>query len=162
MAHIAYINMNHFDKILKPLIIVAILIVTNCVCAQSYNSSSKKTIKYFEKARQEFLNKNYDNAIEILKSGEDINEEKAKKIVEGFVGKDLMREITSNGLVENGERLMEFEELMRACYNQQPKINLTVDISENKNGAAKCETSAAPFFISVSLKTADDRCGFIE
>ena len=37
------------------------------------------------------------------------------------------------GLVENGERLMEFEELMRACYNQQPKINLTVDISENKN-----------------------------
>ena len=31
--------------------------------AQSYNTSSSKAIKYFEKARQEFLCKNYDEAL---------------------------------------------------------------------------------------------------
>ena len=66
--------MNHFNKILKPLIVVAILIVTNCVCAQSYNSSSKKAIKYFEKARQEFLNKNYDNAMSDVKKALQIDD----------------------------------------------------------------------------------------
>ena len=66
--------MNHFDKILKPLIIVAILIVTNCACAQSYNSSSKKAIKSFEKARQEFINKNYDNAMSDVKKALQIDD----------------------------------------------------------------------------------------
>lgn len=46
-------------KIMKP-IFISILILVSCynTFAQSYNTSSKKAIKYFQKARQEFLNDN--------------------------------------------------------------------------------------------------------
>lgn len=36
-------------------------------------------------------------------TGSDIDEEKAKKIAEEFVGKELIKEVVSNGLSENGE-----------------------------------------------------------
>jgi tetratricopeptide (TPR) repeat protein len=55
--------MNHFAKILKPLMMTVFFVVANCIYAQSYHSSSKKAIKHFEKSRQEFLNENYESAM---------------------------------------------------------------------------------------------------
>ena len=45
------------------LLMSVMFIASTSLSAQSYNTSSSKAIKYFEKARQEFLCKNYDEAL---------------------------------------------------------------------------------------------------
>ena len=45
------------------LLMSVMFISSTSLPAQSYNTSSSKAIKYFEKARQEFLCKNYDEAL---------------------------------------------------------------------------------------------------
>ena len=67
--------MNHFAKILKPLMMTIVFVVTNCIYAQSNYSSSKKAIKYFEKARQEFFNENYPAAISDVEKALQIDDE---------------------------------------------------------------------------------------
>lgn len=51
-------------KILKPLLMTIFLIASsNLSYTQNYNSSSKKAVKYFQKAKDNFLNKNYEKSL---------------------------------------------------------------------------------------------------
>ena len=69
MASLLFLEMNYLTKILKPLfvrmsLLMSVMFISSTsLPAQSYNTSSSKAIKYFEKARQEFLCKNYDEAL---------------------------------------------------------------------------------------------------
>lgn len=63
MASLSFMKMCRFAKILKPLMMIILFVITNCIYAQSYHSSSKKAIKHFEKARQEFLCEKYESAM---------------------------------------------------------------------------------------------------
>lgn len=61
-------------KILKQIsICIIILFSTLPASAQSYNTSSKKAIKYFQKARQEFLHDNY-KALQYAKKAQSYDE----------------------------------------------------------------------------------------
>lgn len=55
-------------KILKPLLIMSIIIVTDSASAQNYHSSSKKAIRYFEKARESYTYDSYKSLDYIEKS----------------------------------------------------------------------------------------------
>ena len=51
-------------KILKPLLLsISLILSTNISLAQNIHSSSKKTIRNFEKAKSSFLNKDYDKSL---------------------------------------------------------------------------------------------------
>ncbi len=67
---IVYIYMlSSFNKILKPLFLTILFVMSsNILFSQSYKSSSKKAVKYFEKARQEFLNDNAKSLMYVEKS----------------------------------------------------------------------------------------------
>ena len=61
--------LSSYNKILKPLLLTIFFVLSsNILFSQSYKSPSKKAVKYFEKARQEFLkdNINHTNVLFIL------------------------------------------------------------------------------------------------
>ena len=61
--------LSSFNKILKPLLLTILFVMSsNILFSQSYKSSSKKAVKYFEKARQEFLNDNAKSLMYVEKS----------------------------------------------------------------------------------------------
>lgn len=62
-------------KILKSLILTILIISSNIAFAQSYNTSSKKAIKYFKEAQQEFLNKNYQQSLFLVDEALDKDDE---------------------------------------------------------------------------------------
>ena len=47
--------MSLLPKILKPVILAIFIVISNCMFAQTYKTSSKKAIKYFQKAVDAFL-----------------------------------------------------------------------------------------------------------
>ena len=101
--------MNIFAKILKPLLLTSLIIVPFCALSQSYNTSSKKAINSFQKAKQDFLNENYVDALS--------NVNKALKFDENFLDAYLlMAEIylDSNDdslALESYEKLFEIDSL---------------------------------------------------
>ncbi len=57
--------MNLLAKILNLLTLTILVVLSNVTFAQSYNTSSKKAIKYFQEAHKEFLNKNYQQSLSL-------------------------------------------------------------------------------------------------
>lgn len=55
--------MNSLTEILKPFIMAIFVIMINSLYAQTYHTSSQKAIRYFEKAKHDFINENYDKSI---------------------------------------------------------------------------------------------------
>ena len=58
--------MTNIPKILKSLILIVSFVSSNVVVAQSYNTSSKRSINFFKEAHKEFLNKNYQQSLTLV------------------------------------------------------------------------------------------------
>ena len=111
-------DMNRFAKILKPLIMTMFVVVMNCACAQSYNSSSKKAIKCFEKARQEFLNKNYDEAL--------TNIDKALLIDDEFTDAHLLKAEIYMELNDDSMAMVSYENVFQIDSMSFPKSSIAL------------------------------------
>ena len=61
--------LSSYNKILKPLLLTIFFVLSsNILFSQSYKSPSKKAVKYFEKARQEFLKDNTKSLVYVEKA----------------------------------------------------------------------------------------------
>lgn len=102
-------------KILKPLLVLAIVVMSlNNLIAQSYNTSSAKAIKYFEKARQEYLNENYDKAMSSIEKALHIDDEFAEAYV---LEAELHLELDEDSLA-----IMSYENIFEIDSMSFPKI----------------------------------------
>ena len=107
--------MNFLTKILKPLLVLAIVVMSlNNLIAQSYNTSSAKAIKYFEKARQEYLNENYDKAMSSI--------EKALHIDDEFAEAHVLEAELHLELNEDSLAIMSYENIFEIDSMSFPKI----------------------------------------
>lgn len=107
--------MNFLTKILKPLLVLAIVVMSlNNLIAQSYNTSSAKAIKYFEKARQEYLNENYDKAMSSIEKALHIDDEFAEAYV---LEAELHLELNEDSLA-----IMSYENIFEIDSMSFPKI----------------------------------------
>lgn len=107
--------MNFLTKILKPLLVLAIAVMSpNNLIAQSYNTSSAKAIKYFEKARQEYLNENYDKAMSSIEKALHIDGEFAEAHV---LEAELHLEMNEDSLA-----IMSYENIFEIDSMSFPKI----------------------------------------
>ena len=107
--------MNFLTKILKPLLVLAIVVMSlNNLIAQSYNTSSAKAIKYFEKARQEYLNENYDKAMSSIEKALHIDNEFAEAYV---LEAELHLELNEDSLA-----IMSYENIFEIDSMSFPKI----------------------------------------
>ena len=111
-------DMNRFAKMLKPLIMTMFVVIMNCVYAQSHNSSSKKAIKSFEKARQEFLNKNYDEAL--------TNIDKALQIDDKFTDAHLLKAEICMELNNDSMAMLSYENIFQIDSMSFPKSSIAL------------------------------------
>lgn len=94
--------MDFLTKILKLYAVLFLLIASSAdILSQSYNSTSSKAIKYFDKARQDLLNENYDDAM--------YNVNKALKIDAGFVDAYLLKAELCVELNDDSQALKSYE-----------------------------------------------------
>lgn len=106
-------------KILKSLILTIIVISSNIVFAQSYNTSSKKAIKYFQKAHKEFLNKNYHQSLLLLDEALDKDDEFTDALL---LKAEICMELKDDTLAINSyERFLEIDSM----YYPQSVISLS-------------------------------------
>ena len=110
--------MNLLAKILKPIVITILFVITNSICAQSYNSSSKKAIKYFENARQEYLNKNYDNAI--------LEVNKALQLDSDFINAYLLKAELYMELKDDSISIKSYENVFEIDSMSFPKCSISL------------------------------------
>ena len=111
-------DMNRFAKMLKPLIMTMFVVIMNCVYAQPHNSSSKKAIKSFEKARQEFLNKNYDEAL--------TNIDKALQIDDKFTDAHLLKAEICMELNNDSMAMLSYENIFQIDSMSFPKSSIAL------------------------------------
>lgn len=111
--------MNNFYKILKPLILTIIIISSNVVFAQSYNTSSKKAVKYFQEAHKEFLNKNYQHSLLLIDEALDKDDEFTDALL---LKAEICLELKDDTLAINSyERFLEIDSM----YYPQCAISLS-------------------------------------
>jgi len=109
---------------------------TEIAFAQQVDNLSATTFSNLDKNFGEYAGLIYDGAFsEHMEStekkgltGEEIDEEKAKKIAKAFVGEDKIEEINYNGLIENGNiQVYDFSIKIKDGDNNNP---LTISISK--------------------------------
>ena len=106
-------------KILKSLILTIIIISSNIVFAQSYNTSSKKSIKCFQEAHKEFLNKNYHQSLLLLDEALNKDDEFTDALL---LKAEICMELKDDTLaIKSYERLLEVDSL----YYPQSAISLS-------------------------------------
>lgn len=106
-------------KILKSLILTIIIISSNNVFAQSYDTSSKKSIKYFQEAHKEFLNKNYHQSLLLLDEALNKDDEFTDALL---LKAEICMELKDDTLaIKSYERLLEVDSL----YYPQSAISLS-------------------------------------
>ncbi len=110
--------MSSLAKLLKPLIVTILFVLGNCVCAQSYNSSSKKAIKYFEKARQEFVAENYEEVM--------ANVDKALQIDDDFTDAHLLKAELYLNLNNDSMAIKSFENVFAIDSMSFPKCSISL------------------------------------
>ncbi|MBE5820660.1 MAG: germination protein YpeB [Clostridiales bacterium] len=108
----------------------------NTAFAQQVDNLSATSFSNIESNFGEYEGLIYDGAysshIETVEkkglTGEDIDEKKAKQIAKEFIGKDRIKEINSNGLVENGSiPVYDFNVTLK---NEKDDDNLNISISK--------------------------------
>ena len=108
----------------------------NTAFAQQVDNLSASSFSNIESNFGEYEGLIYDGAysshIETVEkkglTGEDIDEKKAKQIAKEFIGKDRIKEINSNGLVENGNiPVYDFNVTLK---NEKNDDNLNISISK--------------------------------
>ena len=115
--------MNYQTKILKPLfrmsLISLILVVSSIsLLAQTYNTTSSKAIKCFEKARQDFLNKNYDEAMS--------NVNKALKNDGNFIEVYLLKAEICMELDDDSLAILSYENVFQIDSMSYPKSSIAL------------------------------------
>lgn len=106
-------------KILKSLILTIIVISSNVISAQSYSTSSKKAIKYFQEAHKEFLNKNYHQSLLLLDEALDKDDEFADALL---LKAEICLELKDDTLaISSYERFLEIDSM----YYPQSAISLS-------------------------------------
>ena len=95
-----------------------LFVLTNCVCAQSYHSSSKKAIRFFQKSRQEFLNNNYEDAMSNVK--------KALQNDEKFMDAYLLKAELHVELNEDSDAMKSYEMLLEMDSLAFPKSSVAL------------------------------------
>lgn len=119
VASLLFTDMNCLAKLLKPLLMTIIMLVLgNCVYAQSYNTSSKKAIKYFEKAHQEFVAENYEEVM--------ANVNKALQIDGDFTDALLLKAELCLELNDDFQAMKSYEDIFQIDSMVFPKSSISL------------------------------------
>lgn len=96
-----------------------LIISSNIAFAQSYNTSSKKSIKYFQKAGKEFLNENYQQSLSLVDKALDNDDEFTDALL---LKAEICMELKDDTLaISSYERLLEVDSM----YYPQSAISLS-------------------------------------
>ena len=115
-------DMYRLTKILKPLFRISLLISVIFIASTSplsaQSSESSKAIKHFEKARQEFLNENYDEAL--------LNVNKALQKDDGFIDAYLLKAELYLELKEDSLAIGSYENIFQIDSMSFPKSSIAL------------------------------------
>lgn len=100
--------MNHFLKIFKSLLLTVIVISSNIISAQSYNTSSKKAVKYFNEAYQEYLDDNFHKSLRLVDEALDKDDAFADALL---LKAEICLELNDTMAVLAYERLLEVDSM---------------------------------------------------
>lgn len=109
---------NTFLKIFKPLLLAIFLLSSEIIFSQSYYTSSKKAVKYFQDARQEFLNKNYEESLILV--------EKALDKDDGFIDAVLLKAEICLELNADSSAIASYEKVLRIDSTFYPRCSMTL------------------------------------
>lgn len=118
VASLSFMDMESLIRKMKPLMMAAFIIVANCIFAQSYDTSSKKAVKLFQKSKQEFLNGNYDEAMS--------NVNKALQIDDNFTDAYLLKAELHSELKEDTLALLSYEKVFEIDSSAFPKSAISL------------------------------------
>ncbi len=107
-----------FLKIFKHLLLTTFIMSSEIVFSQSYNTSSKKAVKYFQDAHQEFLNKNYQRSLKLI--------DKALNKDYDFVDAVLLKAEICLELNDDSAAILSYEKVLRIDSLFYPRCSITL------------------------------------
>ena len=115
-------DMYRLTKILKPLfrisLLMSVIFIASTSPLSAQSSESSKAIKHFEKARQEFLNENYDEAL--------LNVNKALQKDDGFIDAYLLKAELYLELKEDSLAIGSYENIFQIDSMSFPKSSIAL------------------------------------
>lgn len=100
--------MNDLHEILKSLLLAVFVISSNIISAQSYNTTSKKAVKYFNEAHREYLDGNYQKSLLLVNEALDKDDAYADALL---LKAEICLELNDTMAMSSYERLLDVDSM---------------------------------------------------
>lgn len=100
--------MNDLHEILKSLLLAVFVISSNIISAQSYNTTSKKAVKYFNEAHREYLDGNYQKSLLFVNEALDKDDAYADALL---LKAEICLELNDTMAMSSYERLLDVDSM---------------------------------------------------